>query len=81
MTILVAGASGATGKLLVEQLLNAGEKVKVIIRPTANIPDTWSNNNNITIIKTNILEISRNEMAKHLADCGAVASCLGHNIT
>lgn len=81
MTTLVAGASGATGKLLVEQLLNTGHKVKVIIRPTANIPDTWSNNNNITIIKANILEIDVDEMAKHLADCTAVASCLGHNIT
>lgn len=38
MTILVAGASGATGKHLVEQLLISGEKVKIIVRPTTNIP-------------------------------------------
>jgi hypothetical protein len=81
MTTLVAGASGATGKHLVQQLLNAGEKVKVIVRPTGNIPDRWSGNSNLTIIKANILEISVDEMAEHLADCTAAASCLGHNIT
>jgi hypothetical protein len=81
MTTLVAGASGATGKLLVEQLLNTGEKVKIIVRPTGKIPDLWSNNDNLKIIKANILEISADEMANHLSDCRAVASCLGHNIT
>ena len=32
MTTLVVGASGATGRLLVEQLLAQGEKVKIIVR-------------------------------------------------
>ncbi len=81
MTTLVVGANGATGKHLVEQLLIAGEKVKIIVRPTANIPASWNNNDNIIIIKANILEISIDEMSNHLANCRAVASCLGHNIT
>lgn len=81
MTTLVVGASGATGKLLVEQLLKAGQKIKIIVRSTGNIPDSWNNNDNITIIKSIIMEISVDEMAKHLADCQAVASCLGHNLT
>ncbi len=81
MTILVVGASGATGKLLVEQLLKAGQKIKVIVRSTGNIPDSWSNNDHITLIKSDIAKIGVDEMAKHLADCQAVASCLGHNLT
>ena len=32
MTILVVGASGETGRLLVEQLLNRGQKVKAMMR-------------------------------------------------
>lgn len=76
MTTLVVGASGATGKLLVEQLLNAGQKVKVIIRPTSKIPDSWSNNDKIKIIKSNISEFDVNELAAHLKDCSAVTSCL-----
>lgn len=81
MTSLVVGASGATGKLLVEQLLNAGQKVKIIVRPTSNIPDFWSVNEKIKIIKSNIAECDVNELAAHLKDCSAIASCLGHNLT
>jgi uncharacterized protein YbjT (DUF2867 family) len=32
MTVLVVGATGATGQLLVEQLLNDGQKIKVIVQ-------------------------------------------------
>jgi len=81
MTTLIVGATGATGKQLVEQLLSTGQKVKVIVRPSANISDTWKNNNKISIIKANISEISANEMMNYLIDCQSVASCLGHNIT
>lgn len=81
MTTLVVGATGVTGKQLVEQLLSMGQKVKVIVRPTGQINDTWKNNINISIIKANISEISVKEMMNYLTDCQSVASCLGHNIT
>jgi len=81
MTTLVVGASGATGKQLVEQLLNMGQKVKVIVRLSGKLPDTWKNNDKISIIKASISEISVNEMADYLNDCQSVASCLGHNLT
>lgn len=81
MKTLVAGASGATGKLLVEQLLKADQQVKAVVRSASTIPDSLINNKNLTIIKSNISEISVGEMVKHLADCQAVASCLGHNLT
>ncbi len=81
MTTLVLGASGATGKLLVEQIINMGQKVKVIVRPTAKIPDQWQNNNNIIVIKAEISEITVKEMTNYLRDCESAASCLGHNLT
>jgi hypothetical protein len=81
MTTLVVGASGATGKQLVEKLLTHGQKVKVIVRSTAKTSDTWKNNDKITIIKANILEISVGEMMNYLIDCNSVACCLGHNVT
>lgn len=81
MTTLVLGASGATGKQLVEQLLNMEQKVKVIVRPTGKIPDTWKNNEKISIIKTNISEVTVDEMTDYLTGCQSVVSCLGHNIT
>lgn len=81
MKTLVVGASGTTGKHLVEQLLKAGQTLKVIVRSTFNTPPHWIENENITIIKANISEISSDEMIKQLSDCSAIASCLGHNIT
>lgn len=81
MTTLVVGASGATGKLLVEQLSQSGQTVKVIIRPTSKIPDYWRNNNKITIIEEEITQMQVNDMVSHLSDCHAAVSCLGHNLT
>ena len=80
MQTLVIGASGATGQRAVQQLLNYGSKVKVIVRPTANIPDSWLVNG-VNIIKANISEMSIKDMAGHLLGCDAVVSCIGHNIS
>ena len=81
MTTFVAGATGATGKQLVDQLLTHGDRVKVLVRPTGKIPDHWIHNENVLIIKGHISGIGLKEMADHLKDCQAVASCLGHNLT
>lgn len=81
MTTLVVGASGATGKLLVQQLLETGQKVKIIIRSTSNFPDLWNNMGQLTIIKENITELSVDKLSGHVADCQSVACCLGHNLT
>lgn len=81
MTTLVVGASGATGKLLVEQLLKAGLKVKIIVRSTSNIPGSWNTNEQLAILRANITEMGADELAKHLTGCQSVASCLGHTPT
>jgi hypothetical protein len=81
MNILVVGASGATGKFLVNQLLASGHKVKIIVRSTLNLPDSWKNNSELTIINSNITEVSIVKMSEIIADCQGVASCLGHNLT
>lgn len=81
MTTLVIGASGATGKELVNQLIQVGQNIKLILRPTANIPNKWESNKSISIVRANISEITVTEMAGYIEDCQSVASCLGHNIT
>lgn len=80
-TTLVVGASGATGKLLVEQLLGAGQRVKVVVRAASNIPGTWEQHERVTVMRMNIAEIPVEELAAFTADCQAVACCLGHNLT
>lgn len=81
MTILVAGATGATGQLLVQQLLDRGEHVKAIVRSPDRLPADVRNHQRLTLIQANILDLSDTELAAHVNDCAAVASCLGHNLT
>lgn len=81
MTILVVGASGATGRLLVEQLLNRGQNVKVIVRSPEKLPHFQKNHDHLSVISASILELSNAEMALHVRGCDAVASCLGHNLS
>ena len=80
MTVLVAGASGATGRLLVEQLLLHGQNVKVIVRSPDNLPEVIKNHDHLSIIHTSILDLTDPEMTRHVNGCAAVASCLGHNL-
>ncbi|WP_323028394.1 NAD(P)-dependent oxidoreductase [Gelidibacter japonicus] len=80
MKVLVVGASGATGRQLVNQLLIQGNEVKVIVRSTLNLPELWKNNHKVQIITTSLLELSDEEMSNYVSDCSAVASCLGHNL-
>lgn len=82
MTILVVGATGATGQLVVKQLLDCGKKVRVIVR----FPDKLSvrilSHPNISVITvSNVLHINKHEMREYVKDCDAVISCLGHNLT
>jgi nucleoside-diphosphate-sugar epimerase len=78
---LVVGASGATGRLLVEQLLNRGENVKVIVREPDKLPEAIKNHDNLRVVHASVLDLSDAELAQHVNGCDAVASCLGHNMS
>ena len=81
MKILVIGASGATGKLVVSKLIENNHSVKVIIRKTAIFPKELIGNNKIEIIKGNITDFTITQLTEIISNCDAVISCLGHNIT
>lgn len=81
MTTLVVGASGATGKLLVEQLISRGIYVKVIVRSPDNLLETLKNNDLLSVIHASVLALSDAELAKIVKGCDAVTSCLGHTMS
>ncbi len=81
MTILVVGASGATGSKLVEQLLMLNHRVKIIVRSPEKFPDPWKTNDNLQIITASVLDLTDAEMRQIVRDCDAVTSCLGHNLS
>jgi uncharacterized protein YbjT (DUF2867 family) len=77
MTTLVVGASGATGRLLVEQLLRQGQNVRAIVRSPEKLSELLRNHDHIAVIHASVLDLSDSEMAQHVKGCDAVASCLG----
>ncbi len=81
MTILVVGASGATGRLLVEQLLGRGHDVKLMVRSPDKLPEALKHYDRLAVIRASVLDLSDAEMARHVNGCDAVASCLGHNVS
>ena len=80
MTILVVGASGATGRQLIEQLLIQGHNVKAVARSPEKLPESWQSNERVKIISASLLDLSDKEMMELTLDCHSIASCLGHNM-
>ena len=78
---LVVGASGATGILLVQQLLQKDIKVVAIVRASNTLAQRIGTQPNLQEVVANISEISNNDLAPYLEECDAVLSCLGHNLT
>jgi NAD(P)-dependent dehydrogenase (short-subunit alcohol dehydrogenase family) len=81
MTVLVVGASGATGRTLIEQLIIQGHTVKAVVRSPEKLPASWKSNERIKIIPANLLDLNGQEMEALILDCQAIASCLGHNLS
>lgn len=80
-TVLVVGATGATGRLVVAQLLARGMQVIAIARPAASLPTQLREQPGLSVIRANLLELDGTEMAELISGCAAVVSCLGHNLT
>jgi len=80
-TILVAGATGNTGRPLVQQLLGLGHTVRVIARASQSLPTDILEHPNITVLEASILDLDDEQMAGLVNGCHAVVSCLGHNMS
>ena len=66
MTILVVGASGKTGRPLVEQLLAKNYKVRVIVRSPHKLPTEVLEHPNTTVIEASLLDFTDEEMAEQV---------------
>ncbi|WP_016957549.1 NAD(P)-dependent oxidoreductase [Catenovulum agarivorans] len=81
MTILVVGASGATGRLVVEKLLAEGQRVKIIVRSTEYLPNSQKQNSRLNITQASLLDLTDEELQTQVKGCHAVVCCLGHNLS
>ncbi len=66
MTTLVVGANGATGQLLVGQILERGERVRIIARSKKAIPKEIANHKNLSIIQASVLDLTDEYAADYL---------------
>lgn len=80
-TILVVGASGATGRLLLEQLLDNGTRVRAVVRSADGIPESLRNHPGLSVTQASLLELGGDELRQLTSGCDAVASCLGHKLS
>jgi len=81
MKVFVAGATGATGRLLVEQLLRHDANVKTVVRDINRLPEKIRSHEHLSVTEAALLNLSDDELVKHVENCDAVVSCLGHNLS
>jgi putative NADH-flavin reductase len=81
MKVLVLGATGATGRLLIQQLIDRTVETKIVVRKIKNISQDFLNNKLLECIVGNISEFESSKFLELINDCDAVISCLGHNIS
>lgn len=81
MKVLVLGASGSTGKLVVMQLIKRKISTRMLVRKSAVLPKTIQENPLVETVRGNINELEHSEMDQLLHNCNVIISCLGHNIS
>lgn len=81
MKVLILGASGKTGKLVVQQLVKRDIQVRLVVRESAAIPEYFINDKRIEIIKGIVNDFDNAKIKELVKDCDSVICCLGHNIS
>lgn len=81
MRIFIAGATGATGRLLTEMLLNRGHEVTAVVRSANRLPERLRANPSLKMIEANILELKEEQLVELTMNCDAFISCLGHTLS
>ena len=81
MKALVLGASGATGKLAVMQLIKRKIPTRILVRKTAVLPKEFLESSLVEVVTGNINELKDSEMDQLVQNCNVIISCLGHNIS
>jgi nucleoside-diphosphate-sugar epimerase len=79
--ICLLGATGATGRLVMQQLLQRNCFVTAIVRNKASLDESMRRHPQVTFIEAEISHLTVNELADQLTDCDTVISCLGHRLS
>jgi putative NADH-flavin reductase len=80
--IFIVGATGATGKHVVQMMLEKGNNVVAVARSKDTLMGHLKKNDygdRLQIHEASLLDLSDEELTSLTKDCSAVVSCLGHN--
>jgi hypothetical protein len=80
-SVLLLGGTGRTGTYVLKHLLDRGITVRAIVRSTRKLPPAITENSHLTVIETDLLSLSGEDLQRHVRGCDAVISCLGHVIS
>ena len=80
-TVLVVGASGATGRHVVQLLSASNVNVRILVRDRSKLPLPLKSHERVTVYEGAILDIEDNKLRSLVDGCSAIVSCLGHNLT
>lgn len=81
MPILVVGGTGATGKQVVEQLLNNDFQVRAVVRNRNSVPEHIRDHPNLELMEASLLKLDETKIKELVAGCTGIISCLGHNLS
>jgi len=81
MTSLIVGATGATGRLLVRQLLDRDQNVRAVARTPSKLGEDMLRHPKLSVVEASISDMSDRDLVELVSGCDAAASCLGHNLT
>jgi len=81
MRVLVLGASGATGRKVVSQLVNRKISTRIVVRNRSSISKDILDNDIVQTVVGNIYEFDKGKNDEITKGCDAFVCCLGHNIT
>ncbi|MCF6433947.1 NAD(P)H-binding protein [Pseudoalteromonas sp. MMG022] len=79
--VLIIGASGATGKHAVSQMLSDNVEVIAIVRPQSSLQRVYGHHEKYSEVKAEISQMSVAQLADCISQCHTVISCLGHNLS
>jgi len=81
MKVLILGATGLTGRLVAQQIVNRNIETKIVVRNIEKVSEDIRNNKLVECIVGNVTEFEQDKNIALVKDCDAVISCLGHNIS
>ena len=79
--ILVVGATGETGKHLMQTLLNQGHSVTALVRNRQKLPDMPQTRGLLRVIEQDVTSLSKRDLVSLLSDVDGVGICLGYALS